>query len=160
MKYVRGIVNNNPANIRRGSAWKGLVTQVTNPLGEIVRDKSFCQFSSMEYGVRALLVVLRTYFYRHKINTIEKCIFRFAPLCENNSYAYIANVTKFINDEYRKEFAGASAEYVIGSDFSQCWFFNPQTPTFFLRCFARAICKQETGYFLTDEMLDKAISLL
>ena len=49
MKQVRGIRNNNPANIRRGSTWKGLVPFLVDSVtNQRYYDKSFCQFKSME----------------------------------------------------------------------------------------------------------------
>lgn len=167
MKYIRGIINNNPANIRRGSNWKGLVPFLTNPSnGQIVKDKRFCQFSEMKYGIRALLVVLRTYHYKHKLNTISKVLHRYAPLSENNTYAYIANVCSWISSMYdeqsKKEPAltGCDTLFYVADSASFCWFINPQTPSFACRCLAKCICKQETGYVLSDNMLDEAIKLL
>lgn len=86
MMVPRGIRNNNPLNIRKGSRWIGLSPKQT--------DKSFCQFTSMVYGVRAGFLTLRTYICKHKCNTIEKIISRWAPPKENNTAAYISAVAK------------------------------------------------------------------
>lgn len=89
-KYLsRGISNNNPGNIRRSSTnWLGLSNLQT--------DSEFCQFDSMEYGVRALLVLLRTYYNKYHCNTIKKVISRFAPSIENNTEKYIKFVSSFM----------------------------------------------------------------
>lgn len=74
----------NPLNIRYSSRnkWKG---QIGNSHG-------FCSFISMEYGVRASLVLLRSYI-RRGYNTIDLIINRWAPPSENNTEAYIAFVS-------------------------------------------------------------------
>ena len=85
----RGIRNNNPANIRHScSKWLGL--------SKVQVDKEFCTFDSMEFGVRALLVLLRTYYNKHHCNTIRKVISRFAPSSENNTEKYIKYVCDFM----------------------------------------------------------------
>ncbi len=84
---VRGIRNNNPGNIRKGSKkiW----------LGEVwpSQDASFSQFMTMAYGVRALLIDLVN---KHKngYNTVQKIIFRYAPPTEN----YSARYAKYVAD--------------------------------------------------------------
>lgn len=85
---VRGIRNNNPGNIRWGDEWQGLV-----PNSERT-DKSFCQFISPEYGIRAMIIILRNYEKRHGLNTIRKIINRWAPPVENDTEAYINSVAK------------------------------------------------------------------
>ena len=88
-RLSRGVRNNNPGNIRRGSAkWFGLYHLQT--------DSEFCQFEKMEYGVRALLVLLRTYYIKYNCNTIKKVISRFAPSSENNTNNYIKYVCDFM----------------------------------------------------------------
>ena len=84
----RAIRNNNPLNIRRSKdKWKGLKAQQT--------DAQFCQFESMEYGWRAAFCLLtRTYYHTYRLYTIRAIIQRWAPPNENNTRAYIANVSK------------------------------------------------------------------
>ena len=82
---TRGIRNNNPANIRRGCNWKGLAKTQT--------DREFCQFVSMTWGVRALLITLRTYVKKYKMHTIRDIIHRWAPPSDGNATnRYIAYV--------------------------------------------------------------------
>lgn len=85
-KQPRGIRNNNPLNIRHGCDWKGLRKEQT--------DKSFAQFESMAYGLRAALILLRNYIsgwngHRHPVNTIEAIINRWAPPSENATSKYV-----------------------------------------------------------------------
>lgn len=76
----RGIRNNNPLNIRLGDNWQGLRQEQT--------DKAFCQFVSMEYGLRAAFVILFNYL-KKRIDTPEKIIKRWAPPTENKTESYI-----------------------------------------------------------------------
>ena len=84
----RGIRNCNPLNIRRSKdQWKGLA--------ERQQDAAFCQFKSLEYGWRAAFYLLtRTYYHKHRLYTIRTIIRRWAPESENNTEAYINNVSK------------------------------------------------------------------
>ena len=88
MSLPRGIRNNNPLNIRKSKdKWKGLsLTQ---------NDPSFCQFESLEYGWRAAFYLLtRTYYHKYRLYTIRAIISKWAPPCENNSKAYVENVSR------------------------------------------------------------------
>ncbi|EEH4116371.1 structural protein [Salmonella enterica subsp. enterica] len=84
----RGIRNNNPGNIRWGDDWKGLVPK------EQRTDKTFCQFVTPEYGIRAMVIILRNYQRKHGLNTVTGIIRRWAPPNENNTQAYIDSVAK------------------------------------------------------------------
>lgn len=85
---ARGIRNNNPGNIRWGDGWQGLV-----PKSERT-DKSFCQFTAPEYGIRAMIIILRNYEKKHGLNTVREIINRWAPPVENDTEAYINSVAK------------------------------------------------------------------
>lgn len=84
----RGIRNNNPLNIRRGKdQWKGLRAQQ--------QDAAFCQFETLEYGWRAAFLLLtRTYYHKYRLYTIRKIIGKWAPPGENQTEAYIRNVSR------------------------------------------------------------------
>ena len=84
----RGIRNCNPLNIRKSKdQWKGLA--------ERQQDTAFCQFKSLEYGWRAAFYLLtRTYYHKYRLYTIRTIIRRWAPESENNTEAYIANVSR------------------------------------------------------------------
>lgn len=88
MNTPRGIRNNNPGNIRWGDDWKGLAPKSQRT------DKDFCQFITPEYGIRAMIVILRNYQRKHGLNTISGIINRWAPTNENNTRAYIDSVAK------------------------------------------------------------------
>lgn len=90
VKYTRGARNNNPANIRRDQRTKWI------GLSSVQNDKEFCQFVAMEFGVRAFLILCRTYRQRYGIITVKKFIERFAPACENDVKAYVKYVTCYV----------------------------------------------------------------
>ena len=84
----RGIRNCNPLNIRRTGKdqWKGMA--------EVQADSAFVQFKSLEYGWRAAFHLLtRTYYHKYRLYTIRTIIRRWAPSSENDTSAYIANVS-------------------------------------------------------------------
>ena len=84
---TRGLSNNNPLNIRRvaGSHWKG---EIVGP----VEDREFCQFTTLEHGIRAAYQILDTYRRKYKAVCIEDIISRWAPPSENDTKAYIRSV--------------------------------------------------------------------
>jgi len=83
----RGLRNNNPGNIRKsGDAWQGLSAEQP--------DSAFFTFESPEYGIRALVKLLKNYNAKG-LNTISKIINRWAPPSENNTKAYINAVVKY-----------------------------------------------------------------
>lgn len=78
----RGIRNCNPGNIRRSRVrYKG----EKHPS----QDPDFKQFISMEWGYRAMFVLLDSYRVRHGLNTIRGMISRYAPPEENHTALYI-----------------------------------------------------------------------
>ena len=93
----RGIRNNNPCNLRLGQG---------RFIGEYAHssDSAFRQFKNMEYGIRAALhLLIKTYYYLHRLRTVRGIINRWAPSNENNTEAYIKAMCKEIGyrpDEY------------------------------------------------------------
>ena len=85
-KQPRGIRNNNPGNIRKGTAWDGLA--VDQP------DRSFCTFENPEHGIRAMGKILLTYERKHGLNTVAGIINRWAPPVENNTDSYADHVAE------------------------------------------------------------------
>lgn len=84
-KIPRGIRNNNPLNIRISNAnWIGKLSHNS--------DKAFEQFDTMEHGIRAGFIILRTYIRKYNLRSIHKIIYRWAPPKENNTVAYIKTV--------------------------------------------------------------------
>ena len=58
-------------------------------------DSQFCQFETMEYGWRAAFVLLtRTYYHKYRLYTIRGIVSKWAPANENNTEAYIRNVSR------------------------------------------------------------------
>lgn len=82
----RGIRNNNPGNIEKGTDWEGLATNQP--------DGRYAAFVSPEYGIRAMARTLRTYREKHGKRTINDIINRWAPPFENPTDDYV----KFISD--------------------------------------------------------------
>lgn len=82
----RGLRNNNPGNIRLSAStiWQGEVRPS--------QDKSFCQFTTMAYGYRALIRLLQNYRRLHGCLTVADFIGRWAPPAENDTSAYIRRV--------------------------------------------------------------------
>ena len=83
----RGILNNNPCNIRKSTdKFQGEV--------QPSQDKDFKQFETMAYGYRAAFRVIRTYINNYKCDTIRKIISRWAPKSENYTENYIRVVSE------------------------------------------------------------------
>ena len=58
-------------------------------------DAQFCQFESLEWGWRAAFWLLtRTYYHKYRLFTIRTIVTKWAPAIENNTQAYIANVSR------------------------------------------------------------------
>ena len=77
-KLSRGLRNCNPGNIRRSNTkYQGEKTHST--------DSAFKQFESLEWGYRAIFMLLHTYRVRGYGDTITKMISRYAPPCEKSS---------------------------------------------------------------------------
>ena len=129
---TRGIRNNNPANIRRGCNWKGLAEKQT--------DREFCQFATMTWGVRALLVTLRTYVVKHHLHTVREIITRWAPPSDgNNTERYIEFVKEAIEQvETPITLKLQTIDFMSRYQHSEC----------ILYLMAKAMCKMESGYDL------------
>lgn len=141
---TRGIRNNNPANIRRGCNWKGLAEKQT--------DKEFCQFVTMTWGVRALLVTLRTYVTKYHLHTVREIITRWAPPTDgNNTEKYIEFVEKAVRE--------IDAPIILTL---QAMDFKPefQHSECILYLIAKAMCKVESGYNLECEVYLSALHLM
>lgn len=81
---TRGNRNRNPFNIRiSNNKWIGKI-----PLRENT-DGVFEQFTSFEYGIRAGIIILRTYYTKYKLKTVREIITRYAPPKENNTEGYV-----------------------------------------------------------------------
>ncbi|WP_323834732.1 structural protein [Photorhabdus africana] len=131
----RGIRNNNPGNIRWGDDWQGLM-----PASQRT-DKSFCQFSSPEYGIRAMIKILHNYNRKYGLKTVKGIISRWAPTNENNTDAYVNHVCKN---------TGVTCDQVVDV-FNQV----------FMTELIKSIITMENGSQpYSNEVIDKAFSLL
>ncbi len=83
----RGIRNNNPGNIRHSA---------TPFRGEVVpsQDAEFKEFESVEWGFRAMFLIIHNYGELYGIDTLDKIIARWAPSVENDTAQYIGVVAR------------------------------------------------------------------
>lgn len=130
---TRGIRNNNPANIRQGCYWVGLAEKQT--------DREFCQFKTMTWGVRALLVTLRTYVMKHKLGTIRDIIYRWAPPSDGNkTEKYVEFVESAVREiDSTITLSLQAYDFMPKNQHSKC----------ILYLVAKAMCKMESGYDLS-----------
>ena len=74
---------NNPGNLRKGGTkFQG---EIDNPN----EGSGFRAFQSMDYGYRAIIVLLRTY-YRQGYTTLAKMMNHYAPPSENDTALYLS----------------------------------------------------------------------
>ena len=121
-------------NLRISSIkWQGKATTNT--------DGAFEQFATMEYGVRAMIILLKGYINKHKLDTLPKIIKRYAPAADNNNEgSYVAQVTKH---------SGITATQKLVADKHT------------LRLLVRSMARHENGVdCVTDETFDKAFNLI
>lgn len=66
-----GVRLNNPLNVKRGTTpWKGQIG---------ADDRGHVKFESPEYGIRAAMLNLRSYWTKHNLRTLSAIIGRWAP---------------------------------------------------------------------------------
>lgn len=128
---TRGIENNNPLNIRKGNNWEGEIKNQT--------DRSFEQFQSMIYGLRAGFIILRNYINKYNCDTITKIISKWAPPTENDTKNYIKTVSDQVG---------------INSNSKITWNYQ------FASKLLTAMCKVESGYKASDNELKEAFKLI
>lgn len=89
---ARGIRNNNPGNIdfNPKNKWQGQLEH-----DEKVESR-FARFDSPQNGIRAMAKLLSNYQNKSGIRTIDGIINKWAPSVENDSDAYIAQVSKAV----------------------------------------------------------------
>lgn len=120
---TRGIRNNNPFNIiyvKSGNSWLG--KKLPNS------DGRFEQFTEMDYGVRAGIVLFRNYIKHHHLYTARQMLRRFAPSSENDLTAYYNFLTRF----------GVCLDEQMTYGCPNFWYF------------LRGICLYESKYQLSD----------
>lgn len=75
---ARGLRNNNPGNIERTTIqWAGTCNEQ--------KDERFLTFEAPEWGIRAMVRILRNYQSQYNINTLNKATARWAPWADNNN---------------------------------------------------------------------------
>lgn len=127
---------NNPYNIRRNKCNRWFGSIASN------RDK-FESFSKLEFGVRAFLILLRTYYVSYHLRSISSIIMRYAPPSENNVHNYIEFVCrKFECSIPLFQFAGERAFYEI----------TTKQEIFVL---AHAMALFESGTVISDDLLNQ-----
>lgn len=84
--------NNNPGNLKHTANGR-LLSAYTGEIRPTV-DSTFRAFKSNLWGYRALLHQLNAYLKRG-LNTIEEIIPTYAPSTENNTRAYVSDVSKW-----------------------------------------------------------------
>ena len=134
MKTTRGIRNNNPCNIRKGSKkWLGEVSQLNG-----VTENSFCQFESMVMGLRAAFKTLKNYRNLYHIYSIKGIIYRWAPPQDGNNTEYYI---KFVEEN-----TGIGRHHTLMNiDYMKV---------------VKAMCKMESNYTPKDDELTKAFYMV
>lgn len=134
---VRGLRNNNPGNLKLTAiAWQGKIPKAEN------KDKVFEQFTSVAFGLRAMLKDLINDISKGK-NTVKKLISEYAPSTENNTTMYINSVCKSIGVTENQKITSVNRK--------------------FLTLLARAILRVELGNAhkeITDKDIDSSIDIL
>ena len=120
MAFPQGVLLNNAGNLERTSHdhWHGEARLQDN--------KRFIRFLTPQAGLRALMKTLLTYEDVHGLNTVTRIITRYAPPAENNTEAYIRDISQQ---------AGISPNMVV----------DLQNPDILIR-FAQAIVIHENGH--------------
>ena len=106
----------------------------------------------MTWGVRALLVTLRTYVVKHHLHTVREIITRWAPPSDrNNTEKYIEFVEKAVRNIDTPIILTLQA-----MDFKQEF----QHSECILYLIAKAMCKIESKYILSYDMYLNALYLM
>lgn len=143
-RLTRGVINCNPMNIRKGSNWKGLKLKQ--------KDKSFCQFSEMKWGLRAGIYLLRKYVVKYRLDTAEKIISRWAPEIDgNNTKIYIDRVRKSLKAQ-----TGADNYVMTPDDFV----LHDEKPTRGLIGLVIEMCIVESLYKPSAKEIAEAVKIL
>lgn len=129
----RGMRNNNPGNIvQAANDWRGKV-----PAGQNT-DGKFEQFETYQYGVRAMIVLLKNYIDRYGLKTLSAIITRWCSGgCDLNVYlqvmtqttGYAVNQPLSADREVLKRLVrgiaqveqGGSREWISDGVFNQAW---------------------------------------
>ncbi len=132
----RGIRNNNPGNIRKGSdPWLGETDSQPDP--------DFITFETPVYGLRALMKTLLTYERHYRLNSVAGIINRYAPAVENDVHSYVAAVSDHMNVNPFKDLSPFDVETLVGFGEAITLHENGKCPDPTLPCwYAEEIYKQ------------------
>lgn len=104
---VRGLRNNNPGNlIYTTIAWQGKIPKPQS------KDAKFEQFTSITYGLRAMLKDLINDINKGQ-NTVRKLINEYAPKSENNTADYIKRVCNTIKVDPDEKITAINNDFLI-----------------------------------------------
>ncbi|WP_281638417.1 hypothetical protein [Flavobacterium marginilacus] len=104
---VRGLRNNNPGNLIRTSiTWLGKVPFTQS------EDPKFEQFTTLSYGLRAMLKDLINDINKGK-NTVQLLIREYAPPIENDTNAYINSVSKTLGYKPTQKITSINANFML-----------------------------------------------
>lgn len=124
----RGLRNCNPLNIvKSDNNWLGKIKPSADPVFE--------QFVSIEMGIRAAVLILKSYIKKHRVDTIAAIIHRWAPDGQKQEAAYIKFVTERMQlpANFRIDYANrnhvtmllhAMAWFECGQEISYQYFYN------------------------------------
>ena len=118
-QQARGLRNNNPLNIRKSNNnWLGKVTQNT--------DGCFEQFTTIEYGLRAAFLNIRTIVRRRqaqsKTTTVAQLVRTWAPASDgNNEAAYCRTIFEKSDIRSSAEVDLANKDFMCRLVQAMCW---------------------------------------
>ena len=118
-QQARGLRNNNPLNIRKSSNnWLGKVTQNT--------DGCFEQFTTIEYGLRAAFLNIRTIVRRRQAQnmttTVAQLVRVWAPASDgNNEAAYCRTIFEKSEIPSSTEIDIANKDFMCRLIQAMCW---------------------------------------
>lgn len=81
-------ITNNYGNIRASKSYKWI--------GQIGEYNGFVKFSSVDYGLRALYILINRYITYYDLQDVSSIITRYAPPSENDTQGYIRYVEQYL----------------------------------------------------------------
>lgn len=116
--------NHNWGNVEKSNRykWKGEISGL---------DSRFCTFKDPIYGLRAIIKITNTYYYKYKIKSIVKWVGRWAPSFENDTNAYAEFLIK------------ATGSLEINVEDKEM-----------MREFVKAVCIKECGWQIKELWID------
>lgn len=88
---IRAVRNRNPLNIRVGLPWKGQLDRA-DMTPDQAAEKAFVVFAAPKWGFRAAALIL-IHYHREGVGNLADCIRHWAPPSENDTFAYLADVS-------------------------------------------------------------------